>query len=334
MNYQKKRIKIIVISPSRHVKGFCREIESVGSVDYCENISYSKLLKKINAYHVIFCNPNRPFSLDKRLLKEAKNLKLIVTTSTGTNHIDCLYARRRNIKIISLKDDLEVLRYLTATAELAFGLTLAIVRNIVPSFLDIRKNHWRPFKFVGQQLNGMTAGIIGYGRLGRMYCRFAKAFFKKVLVCDPFVRVKDRKLKQVSFDTLIKNVDVISLHVHLNDETYHLINDRVIKKMKRGVYLINTSRGEVVDSRSLIKGLKSGQIRAAGVDVVEHEYVEDKQRNPLVRYVKRHDNLIITPHLGGVTTKSLYDGIMHSVKKLKKISGAILTDNTKNDYYK
>jgi D-3-phosphoglycerate dehydrogenase len=153
------------------------------------------------------------------------------------------------------------------------------------------------------QLSGKTLGVLGVGRLGKMVAAYGNAFRMRVLGCDlnP-ISVPD--VQQVDFDTLIRQSDVISIHIHLTPVNTRLINEAAFAKMKRGVVIINTSRGAIIDEEAFAKALQSGHVGAAGLDVIEGEWRSDLVNHPLIQYARAHDNLVIMPHVGGCTWES------------------------------
>ncbi|MCX6983298.1 MAG: hydroxyacid dehydrogenase [Lentisphaerae bacterium] len=264
------------------------------------------------------CLTSLKIVLDKEILGEAVNLKVIATASTGTDHIDVEYAKKRGIEIISLKNDIKFLGGITSTAELAWGLLLAVVRKIPWSFDAAKEGIWARDLFRGNQLSGKTLGIIGYGRLGRIVAQYGGAFRMNVIACDVKDVSPEAHVKMVSMDDLLKASDVISIHLHLTPENRGLVNEDSFSKMKPGAILINTSRGAIVDEKAFLDALEKGRLSAAGVDVINGEWSEKLREHPLVRYANTHENLVITPHLGGVTFEAQKATIEFTVLKLKE----------------
>jgi len=256
-------------------------------------------------------------AVGREILDKAANLKVIATPSTGTDHIGVKYATQKGIKIISLKDDIKFLENITSTAELVWGLLLSCTRKIPWAFTAAKNGIWGRDMFRGNQLSGKTFGIIGYGRLGRIVGQYAKAFRMNVVACDIKESTPDFHVKMLPFDDVLKNSDVISIHVHLTPENKGLINKSSFDKMKKGVVLINTSRGAIIDEGAFLDALETGKVPAAGIDVIDGEWNDDLKEHPLIRYACAHDNLVITPHVGGVTYEAQIMTVEHMVKKLK-----------------
>jgi D-3-phosphoglycerate dehydrogenase len=288
-------------------------LESVGDVIYTDHPSRVELGRLVKDVDAVF--PNTKTLLDEAILGGATRLKLVCTPSTGTDHIDETYCRARGIEVMSLKTDLHVLDTITSTAEHAFGLTLNVVRNMPWSFDHVRTGGWDYTLFRGRELQGRTVGIVGYGRLGRMYSRYAGAFKMKVLAYDPFVTISDPDVKQVELGKLLSKSEIITIHVHLNDKTRLMINKSWFDLMN-AVYFINTSRGCLVNEWDLIAALNSGHVKAAGLDVICGEIDGDTSTHPLVEYARSHSNLMITPHCGGMSLDGQEKAFTHAAQKL------------------
>jgi D-3-phosphoglycerate dehydrogenase len=237
---------------------------------------------------------------DREAFERAERLKVIATPSTGTDHIELEAAEERGVAVLTLKEETEFLDRVTSTAELAWGLLLAVERHIPSAFANTLKGNWGRDRFRGHQLSGKTLGILGYGRLGRIVADYGKAFRMNVLACDvkPF---ETDGVERVDFDTMLARSDVLSIHIHLTDKNRGLISREAFGRMKPGIVLINTSRGAIIDEAALIDALEDGTVSAAGLDVIHGEWREDLAEHPLIRYAREHNNLLIVPHLGGVT---------------------------------
>lgn len=259
--------------------------------------------------------------IDKDILDKAENLKVIATPSTGTDHIDVDYAEKKGIEIISLKNDTEFLDGITSTAELAWGLLLSAVRKIPWGFDAAKSGAWARDAFRGHQLSGKTLGIIGYGRLGRIVSQYGKAFRMNVVACDVKEITPESHVKMLSMDELLKVSDMISIHIHLTPENRELINETSFNKMKKDSVLINTSRGAIIDEKAFLKALESRRLSAAGIDVIDGEWSDNLKEHPLMSYARTHDNLVITPHIGGVTHEAQIMTIAYTVEKLLNVLG-------------
>ena len=231
------------------------------------------------------------------------------------NHINIEDCNTLGINIFSLTKDYDLIRKLPSTSELAFGLALSLMRKIPQSFDDVKSGNWDYEPFVGRQLSGLTAGIIGYGRLGTFMARYCNAFGMKVLVNDPFKNVFD--YDQVSKSEIYKRCDLISLHVHVKEDTIGMINKEAIGKMTKKPFIINTSRGEIVNEEDIANSMIDGNISGYGTDVLSNEFSDDIDNNVLIKLSRSGYNIVITPHIGGMSYEGQERAYLHAVKKFK-----------------
>lgn len=274
--------------------------ERLGDCDFIRyDLDY--LHKNIHRYDVII--PHLFLVLDSSVLSKAKNLKILATPSTGKDHIDIAYLDKMNISFFSLNDCPECIKSISSTAELAWLLLLSISRNIKASIKRVvDEKSWINTDIRGFQLRGKKIGLIGYGRLGKFMAKYASAFGMKVLAYDVNDSVFDKYCTPVTMETLLKESDYISLHAKLNSSNRYLIGKREIDQMKKGVFIINTARGELLDSSAVLDGVKSGKVMGVGLDVTLHEYGSTLLPNdPLVNFSLSDDRVLITPHIGGST---------------------------------
>ena len=258
-------------------------------------------------------------NIDKEVINVFPNLKLIATRSTGFDYIDLKAAKEKNIPIAYVPGYGD-----NTVAEFAFGLILNLSRKIYTGFDQIRETGSFSLEGLrGFDLNNKTIGIIGTGRIGRYMVKIAKGFGMKVIAFD--VKPDENFAKEMSFqylslDDVLVQSDIISLHVPYMKETHHLINSQNISKIKKGALLINTSRGAVVETESLIRGLNEKILGGVGLDVLEEEgAIQDEKTLILYGRPEEHDlktliqnhvlidmpNVIITPHNAFNTQEAL-----------------------------
>lgn len=273
----------------------------------------SVLLDIIDQYDALWSHVD--IKIDGEVLERAKRLKTINTASTGTDHIDKEEAVRLGIRVLSITRDYSLLDTFSATAECAWMLVLACHRHFRSATRWVLESKWQTERFRGRQLSQHTLGVLGVGRLGKMVVEYGKAFRMRVLGCD-LESFEITEVKHVDFDTLLRESDVISIHIHMEPENYHLFNAETFAKMKHGAILVNTSRGDIIDERALLAALDSGKLIAFGTDVLHDEWRLDVDESPMVKYAREHDNVVITPHMGGCTLKSLVDARVFSARKL------------------
>ena len=308
---------IICTTPIDHLKGLKRNLEKKGKLIYKPNINkkdLKKILEKNNQINVIFCNPNRQgYILNKEILQNS-SVKLINTASTGLNHINQNDCKKLNIKIISLTKDFKLIKKLPSTSELSFGLMINLQRNIIQSFQSVKNRKWDYTPFIGQELSSLTIGIIGLGRLGNLMANYAKAFGMRVFYYDPFKET--RKYKKTNLKRLLQIADVISIHAHVSNQTKYMINKKILKFAKKKPVIINTSRGELVNEQDIIWGLKNKIISGYGADVIEKEFI-GINKSPIIKNINKY-NIIITPHIGGMTYQGQLRAYNYAINKLGK----------------
>jgi len=279
----------------------------------CLPYTRETLLEAIPDYDGFWGNFRMP--VDREGLARAHRLKLIATATTGTDHIDKDELARRNIRLLCIREDIGLLDTFTATAELAWMLLLACSRHLRRGTRQALACCWNDPMPRGRQLRGGTLGVLGVGRLGRMTARYGLAFGMKVLGCDP--RPFDAPgARPVDFETLLRESDAISIHVHMDRENVDLIDAAAFAVMKPGAILVNTSRAALVNQDALLDALASGTLAAFGTDVIHGEWGADASDNRLVRYAQTHENVVITPHIGGATDYTAFAARRFLVRKI------------------
>lgn len=244
--------------------------------------------------------------VEKNVLDRFPNLKDLVSATTGWDHLDTYELEKRNIQLLSLRGHDEFLKSIPSTAEHTWALLMALIRNIPKADENVQSGVWNRDQFRGFELKGKTIGIIGYGRTGQRVARYADAFEMKVLFYDPFIENGAvGHVKADSLDNLLRKSDVITLHVHLNLDTESLLNSINVSQIKKGAYLLNTSRGKVWDEAAIVNSLESKHIAGIAADVL-HTELEDITGSPLWQGKQRGHNIIITPHVGGATWDAMW----------------------------
>ncbi|WP_457624767.1 NAD(P)-dependent oxidoreductase [Persephonella sp.] len=272
--------------------------------------------------------------LDRETLSKFDNLKLIITRSTGVDHIDLEYCRQKGIKVAHIPGYSP-----ESIAEHTFGLILCLTRKLkkIEKRAERLDYSIQP-EIMGKDLYTLSLGIIGTGRIGTAVARIASAFRMKIFAYDirENPEVIDLGGEYLPLEELLKKSDIITLHTPLTDKTYHLIDRKAISLMKDGVILINTSRGGVVDTDAVYEALQSGKIAGLGLDVFEDEkilmlnqYEEGKSSDKVMKILKLNsqDNVVVTPHVAFFTEKAT-ENIKHmTVECIKKfIQGEDISD--------
>lgn len=250
------------------------------------------------------------FDFGREKIDRMPLLKVIGSNTTGEPHIDREYAEGKGVDVFSLKYDQQFLATITPTAEHAWGLLMAVLRRTPWAFHATLEGTWnrRPFG-AKSMLSRMSIGIAGLGRLGKLVARYANAFgMKPIRFFDPFVERHEEipgLIKTSSLEELVRNSDVVSIHIPAVDENFKMFNREIFAQFKKGACLVNTARAELVDENAMLEALEDGTLGAAAIDVFDGEYDlrhdELLRKSPLLAYAKTHDNLLITPHIGGST---------------------------------
>lgn len=234
-------------------------------------------------------------NVDQEVIDSASNLKIIANYGAGFNNVDVKYAREKDIDVTNTPK-----ASTASTAELTFGLVLAVARRIVEGDKLSRTqgfDGWAPLFFRGREVSGKTIGIIGLGEIGSAVAKRAKAFDMDILYTGPHQKKeKEREIgaKYVDLNTLLENADFITINAAYNPDLHHMIDTEQFKLMKSTAYLINAGRGPIVNEEALVKALEDKEIEGAALDVYEFE-------PEITEGLKSLDNVVITPHIGNAT---------------------------------
>ena len=259
-------------------------------VDYEPKITRDELMARIEDYDVLLIRSRT--KVDAGMIARATRLKLIVRAGSGVDNIDTMAAKAGGIEVVSSPESL-----VEAVAEHVIGLMLALARRTPSVDASMKAGRWDKERFVGIELRGKTLGIVGMGRIGRRVGEIARVLGMTLLGYD-VVEVPQETLtslgcKMVDVDSLFGSSDFITLHVPLTAETRHLVDERRLSLMRKSAFIVNTSRGEVIDEAALIRALNSGEVAGAALDVFAGE--------PKITEVVTTTNTITTPHIGGQT---------------------------------
>jgi glyoxylate reductase len=258
------------------------------------------MIKKVKNVYGILCTLSE--KIDSDIMDAAgSNLKVISTLSTGYEHIDICEATKRGIYVTTTGNILS-----EATADLTFGLFLALSRKIVEGHLYVIDGKWQkgwaPDLFLGSNIYGSTLGILGLGNIGTAVAKRANGFNMNIIYNNRHQLSKsienNLNVTYVTFDQLLKNSDFLSIHTSFDKDNFHLIDSIELKKMKKTSFLINTSRGSIINEISLIKALKNKWIAGAGLDVFEKEPLPNQHE------LLKLKNVILLPHIGSATVQT------------------------------
>ena len=240
------------------------------------------------------------FKIDKKFIDAAKKLKFIARAGSGLENIDIKYAEQKKIKCINAAEGNK-----QAVAEHALALILNLFNKINQANNELKSGKWLREENRGIELSGKKIGIIGFGNTGSSFVNLLKNFNLELLVYDKYKKNYEYKS---SLKEIFEKAEILSLHVPLNDETKKYIDKSFINKMKKPFYLINTSRGQCVDTKALIRGIKENKVKGACLDVFEHEKTsfEKLKRNRDLTFLLNSNKTILTPHIAGWTTESYF----------------------------
>jgi D-3-phosphoglycerate dehydrogenase len=263
-------------------------------------VSNAELMRSAALYSGIVVNT--AIIMDAAMLEAATNLKYVLRPGSGLDNIDLEECRRRGIMVFSSPEANG-----NAVGEHAAGLLLSLLNHIPRAVNEVRHGQWIRKPNTGDEIAGKTVGIIGYGNTGKAFARILTGFNVRLLVYDKYLSgFGNTTVIESTMDDIFREAQIISLHIPLTPETHHLISDDFIHRCSRPFYLINTSRGPITDTSALLRGLGSGKIRGAALDVLENEKpatftAEESQE---FAELTARDNVIITPHIAGWTVQA------------------------------
>ncbi len=287
-------------------------------IDYEPKVPLIQVRKKIGNYDGIVINSK--VLMDQAMLDAAPKLKFIARLGSGLEIIDLAYAKKKGVKVFRAPAGNS-----NAVGEHALGMLLALANNLVKANAEVKSMVWDREGNRGFELKGKTIGIIGFGHTGSQFARKLKGFQTKILVFDKYKQRFADEFRYVTIvkklETLLAKADVLSFHLPLTEETMGFFDESRMNTCKKGVILVNTSRGKVIPTEILLKGLKSGQIGGACLDVFENEkpktYSTKEQKDYQTLFGM--SNVIVTPHVAGWTKESkikLSEILLRQIKRL------------------
>lgn len=304
---------LIYSGPAEQVPLITRLLGSLFSIQRAE--ADHTLLANLE-HATVFLDASMKIRIPRETIEKAKALQLVITATTGADHIDAQALAERHIPLLTLKDQTEFLHNITPAAEHSWLLLMACARKLRAASAHAERGEWDRTQFPGILLKGKTLGIIGMGRLGSWMARYAEAFGMTVLAHDPFISHFPPSVAPTALLELLAHSHFVSVHVHLSPETRQLLNKENLAHLKKGAVLINTSRGEVLDDAAVVDALTSGTLSAVGVDVLSGEPAVTE--NPLWKYAQTHDTVIMTPHIAGFSPEALEHVLAFTCERIIK----------------
>ncbi|MDF2767807.1 MAG: serA [Nitrososphaeraceae archaeon] len=263
-------------------------------VDYKPNILTDELLSIVKDYQVILVRSRT--KITREVIQAASNAKIIARAGVGLDNIEVTAAEEKGIRVVNAPE-----AAINAVSELTVGNMISLARSIPLADSEMKRGKWIKKNLMGTELSGKYLGIVGVGNIGRNVGRIAKALRMNLIGYDPYPidrdYIKEVGLIVTDLNTLVQSADFITCHVPLLEETKHLFNAELISNMKSTSYIINASRGGVIDETALYNALCNGSIAGAALDVFE---TEPPLNNPLIGL----SNVICTPHIGAQTKEA------------------------------
>lgn len=282
--------------------------------------SKSEIEAKIHNYHGVVIRSR--FKIDIEFIDKATNLKFIARVGAGLESIDCDYAKSKEIHLIAAPEGNR-----NAVGEHAMGMLLSLMNKLNRADKLVREGKWIREGNRGNELEGKTIGLIGYGNMGKSFAKKLRGFDVEVLCYDILPDVGDENARQVSLQELQQKADVLSLHIPWTPETDKMVNANFIDTFAKPFWFINTSRGKNVVTDDLVTALQSGKIIGAGLDVLEYEKLSfenlfiDSEKPRAFEYLLQSENVLLTPHIAGWTFESHQKLAQIIADKIKKLFG-------------
>lgn len=295
-------MKKVLITDNVH-KIMLSEFEKAGfTCDYFPDITNDDVYNSIEQYEGIIINSRT--KMLKKQIDKAKNLKFIGRLGSGMEIIDVEYAKIKEIKSFSVPEGNR-----DAVAEHAIGMLLSLFNNLNRADKELRNFEWNREKNRGIEIGGKTIAIIGYGNTGKALAKKLSGFDVEVLTYDKYLNnYTDNFAKEATMQEIFKKADIVSFHLPLTKETHFLCNDKYVNKFKKDIFIINSSRGEIIDLEKIFFQIKSKKIKGMCLDVFENEKVDTLSKNEIKFYSKLYelDSIILSPHIAGWTIESKY----------------------------
>ena len=295
--------RILCSEPENYSRAGLARAAALGQFN-SESLSQINFAERLPGYDAVMVRLQH--RLTPEMLQSTTRLKAIITPTTGRDHIALDVAHERGVEVFSLFGATDFLPTIHSSAEHSFALLMSLIRRIPFAYNAVLGQEWQQVPFRGRELHSLTIGIVGYGRIGTKMARFAQAFGMNILTYDPYVRQYPDFVQPVgNLADMLPRCDILSIHVPFNKETEGMFNAGNLSLLPKGAYLVNTARGAVLDELALMHLLDKGHLAGAALDVLTHEFAIEQHGHPLINYAREHDNLLITPHIGGAAEEAI-----------------------------
>ena len=281
--------------------GIVPGLEKLGiQVDYQPNIQRKEIIQCIGLYQGLILRSKT--NIDSEILSKTTQLKFVARAGAGTDNIDEQAMEKMGITLINAPEGNR-----DTLAEHTIALILSLTNNIVKSDTEVRKKQWKRSENMGDELKGKTVAIYGYGNMGQAVAKRLPAFEVNILAYDKYKSgFSNSTCKEADIDQIFSQADILTLHLPLTSETQNLVNRSFLNKFKKPIYLINTSRGEILSEKALMYHLEKNNIKGAGLVVLANEKLETltPEEEKTFAYLSGSPKTIITPHIGGWSKES------------------------------
>ena len=312
------KFNILCTAPFKRFPKVMEHFFEVFNGEVIEYMPHDEILMSIERFDGMI--PNARIPLDSSIIDKGSKLKAVYQPSMGYEHIDIGHLKNKSISFNALGLDTDFKETLWSTAEHTLSLILSLLKDNNRSLQQVKNNgSWDNRKYNINDLRELKVGIIGYGNIGKKVSYLCNCFGAKISAYDPYLKDTDFEsyvTRDIDLKHLLESSDLISLHVPYNDETNNLLGEQEIGYMKKGSYLINTSRGGIVKEDSLMKAIESYALGGVALDVLEGESPYGVGNQPFVKFSKDFENVLITPHLGGSSYPYMESIFLHSIDAL------------------
>lgn len=306
--------KCLIIDPM-HSSLFSM-LEEIGwEPHYHPDISFEEIQQTHTSYHGLIVRSKT--IVNRELLGESPNIRFVGRAGAGVDNLDIDYLKEKNIEIIHAAEGNR-----DAVGEFAVGILLALMRNIPRSDKQVRDYVWEREGNRGEELNGKTVGLIGYGNMGQAFAKRLSGFGCKILAYDKYKSgFGSAACTEVTMETIFAETDILSLHIPLTRETKGMVNYDYLNRFRKNIIVVNTARGEIIYLNELKRAIESGKVRGAALDVLENEKLNklSTDQKQAFESLKGKSNVIFTPHIAGWTYESHVKINVALVEKIKQL---------------